>query len=734
VSEGNLFSRLRERKVFRTAGYYILAAWLALQVGDVVVEPAGLPDWSMSALLYLLVFGFPVAVFLGWRYDITENGVVRTGSPGAKDGAFVSPGLKLSDYVIVCLLFCALGYSVYHVLSVEHDLPAEASTAESQPVQADIASIAVLPFADLSGEQDREYLGDGISDTVTHVLSQVEGLNVTARTSSFAFKNRALGIREIAESLGVAHILEGSVQSSDTKVRIIARLINAETGTEVWSGYYDRDFASIFDIQDEIAQEVATALVTNVLQHKDVVVASTYQPDLGAFEQLILGRKAYETGTEAGYLEARERYDAAVALDPDYALAYVMLAQVVPFTAENQQSGHAEAIQLTRPLLQKALDLDPLLPEAHAAQAQVFLAMKEFAAAEEAANRALELSPSFAAANAALADIYSTQSRFEESLVYARKAAELDPEDNQYQQRLAVSLWSLGRSEAAISVLKDNLRRHPSVPANFLMIARYLRQMGRSGEAHYWTVYALELDPESMSIQWAYCLSLLQLWDIDGARQCTESYLERYPGDAEATNYLAHLTGNADLGLSNAREQVEANPNFWYRKMQLADWLIQAGFYEETLSLFRESFPGLYGEPPEVNDMTIWAARNLIQAYRALGRNSEADDLIEAGLAHLERQRKLQGTHLSSGIDDVYLLALQGSYGQAIESLRQAIDRDWQFYSFGLILARGFPEELLADPRFISQVERQSALMKQQRDWYESNSSVDLLASSRRAG
>ena len=344
----------------------------------------------------------------------------------------------------------------------------------------------------------------------------------------------------------------------------------------------------------------------------------------------------------------------------------------------------------------------------------------------KSANRALELRPSYADAYSALTDIYITQSRFDEALVTARKAAELDPEDNEYQQELARVLWSLGRSEAAIDVVREAIARKPKLPFNYITLARYLLQTGHSGEAQYWTGRALELDPESQNLQFNYCLGLLQFWAVEEARTCLRGFLEEYPGNPEATNYLAHLTGDIELGLSNGRRQVEQNPDFWYRKMQLADWLVRAEAYEDLLALFREAFPALYADPPEVNDMTVWAARNVVQALQGLGREEDARKLIVAGLKHLGRQRKLQGTHLATGIDDVYFLAYAGEYDRAITRLREAIDRDWQFYSFGLLIPADLPQSFVEDPRFQEQVERLGKIMTEERAWYEENKGRNL--------
>ena len=187
-------------------------------------------------------------------------------------------------------------------------------------------SIAVLAFADMSPDQDQEYFANGLSDTLMHVLAQVSGLKVTAKTSSFYFKGKNIDIAEIARKLNVGTILEGSVQKSGNRVRVIAQLINAGDGTHLWSMSFDRDLQDIFAIQDEIAREVVKALKVTLLDAEEERLAHRYQPTLEAYGELILGHQAMAKRTAAGLAAAEQHFKEAIELDPAYALAYVGLA------------------------------------------------------------------------------------------------------------------------------------------------------------------------------------------------------------------------------------------------------------------------------------------------------------------------------------------------------------------------------------------------------------------------
>jgi hypothetical protein len=182
-----------------------------------------------------------------------------------------------------------------------------------------------------------------------------------------------------------------------------------------------------------------------------------------------------------------------------------------------------------------------------------------------------------------------------------------------------------------------------------------------------------------------------------------------------------------DLAIRNLEAEVEKNPNFWYRKMQLAEWLNVAGRHEEVIEMGRSVFPALYTDAPVVNNGNIWMARSVTEAMLDVGQDDQAMKIIEAGLEHLSMQRKLQGGGIASGTDDVMFLGMRGDITAAVERLREAIDRDWQFYSFGLMFPRAWPEALYNDPRFQEQVERQREKMAEQRAWYAENRERDLL-------
>jgi TolB-like protein/predicted Zn-dependent protease len=656
---------------------------------------------------------------LSWRYDIGEHGIVRT-RRGIEDDDTPPEGLKAVDYLLLLVLLGIGGAALYQLLPVAQQAD-EAQRAVADGALPELApnSIAVLPFADISQGGDQQFLGDGISDTVMHVLSQIGELSVTARTSSFAFKGQNVSVKDIAKVLSVAHVLEGSVQRAGDKVRIIARLIDARVGTEVWSGYYDRAVDSIFAIQDEIAQEVAAALTTKVLKRdKGVEIEQDYRPSLAAYEKFILGKQALSKPTKEDAREAVALFSEAIAEDPDYALAYVYKTIAVRVAATMQT--HRQVLEEAAGYVAKALDLDPQLAEAHGENASILISMKRLPEAEAALKRALELQPSYAEGYAKYSNLHYMRGELDEALTMIRKAVELDPQEERYKRQLAQALWAVGRAEEAVARAKDAIERNPTVPSNYRMLSRWMEQMGEVGRSAYLIEHVARMDDQNPDVQRLRCLALTQLWARERALECYETYLEAHPGDTEAMQHIAILTRDQELGLENMRKAVAETPKFWYRRYQLSDWLVQAEEWEETIETLKPAAPKIFEATPTVDDFTSWAVRNAGQALFALGEEAQATAMLEAGLDYLERRRKLKAAGFVAGVEDVYYLLILGRVDEGLRELQRAVDAGWRFYSYGA-LNDPFFDPYRDDPRFEEAYRTVQEDMAEQLAWFDAH-------------
>ena len=312
----NFFTELKRRHVFRIGIAYLVVAWLLTQVVGVIGPMFGLPSWFPRGVVILLAVGFPVALIVAWAFELTPEGVKRTDElDEAVPKRAVSTGRKL-DFVIIGALIMALGYFAWGRYYGGRETGVTAS---------DDKSIAVLPFEDYSAKHDQGYFADGISEEILNSLAGVQGLQVTAKASSFYFKGRNEDLRSIGEKLGVENILGGSVRKEGDTVRITAQLNNARTGTQLWSKSYDRKMVDIFSVQENIAQSVAQAIGVSLgVGEVGRVEGMTRNPD--AFDEFLKGEALANQLTADGLRQALDHLERAVAFDPSFALAWTGIA------------------------------------------------------------------------------------------------------------------------------------------------------------------------------------------------------------------------------------------------------------------------------------------------------------------------------------------------------------------------------------------------------------------------
>ena len=269
----SLFQELKRRNVIKVAIGYIVVAWLVAQVLQLVFESFGTPDWVMKTVLVLMAVGLLFALFFAWAFELTPEGLKREHEVDRSQSIAPQTGKKLNN-MIFFVMALAIAYFAYDKFLLSGTREAALVEATRQTVTEQAAeesnsepdkSVAVLPFVDMSPNKDQEYFTDGLTENLLNALAQLSELKVAGRTSSFAFKNRNEDLRSIGEQLGVAHLLEGSVQKSGERVRITAQLVSAVDGYHLWSQTYDRTLEDIFAVQDEIASEVAGAMKITLL-------------------------------------------------------------------------------------------------------------------------------------------------------------------------------------------------------------------------------------------------------------------------------------------------------------------------------------------------------------------------------------------------------------------------------------------------------------------------------------
>jgi TolB-like protein len=396
----SLFQELKRRNVIKVAIAYIVVAWLVAQVLQLVFESFGTPEWVMKTVLVLMAAGLAFALIFAWAFELTPEGLKREKEVDRSRSITPQTGQKLNR-LIIAVMALAIGYFAWD--KFVHSGPqapgpvetAGQETAEQAPAPAvsePDKSVAVLPFVDMSPERDQEYFTDGLTENLLNALAQLRELKVAGRTSSFAFKGRNEDLRDIGEQLGVAHILEGSVQKSGQRVRVTAQLVSAGDGYHLWSQTYDRTLEDIFAVQDEIATEVATAMRVTLLGHGSEAGASASPQAGDAYNDYLKG--LYELNR--GNLEANERaisyFQRALEQDPKLALAWAGLSLAVAYVTGFVDTDFNAGYEKARSQALRALELDPNLPEGHLALAGIQQSLDwDWAAAEASLNRALAI-------------------------------------------------------------------------------------------------------------------------------------------------------------------------------------------------------------------------------------------------------------------------------------------------------------------------------------------------------
>jgi adenylate cyclase len=365
-------TELKRRKVYRVALVYSAVGWALLEMADVVLPRLGLPDWTVNAVLAVVLLGFPIAIVFAWIFDLSPQGVVRTEpiSPEAHHHRFSITSVV--EFVLICILVATVGYLYVDRLSLQKRLVEPETATQDKPEvthHEQYRAIAVLPFVDMSEAGDQAWFAEGIAEELLHALAAVEELQVMARTSSFAFKNTDKTIAEIADILGVEAVLEGSVRRSGERVRVTAQLIDARSGYHIWSGSYDRQLSDIFQLQDELARGIVQALrlELGVERTEPLIAEQTTRPE--AYEAFIRGRANFDFANPKDLNQSIRFFEIAVKADPTYAKAwgYLALARTygVLWLSVNEVSAPATMAY------EKALSLDPDQSQALTAKAMM---------------------------------------------------------------------------------------------------------------------------------------------------------------------------------------------------------------------------------------------------------------------------------------------------------------------------------------------------------------------------
>lgn len=450
---------LRRRNVVKVAVAYAIAGWLIIQISDTVFPRLGLPDWTVTFIIALVGIGFPLSLIFAWAFELTPEGIKKSKEVDITESVTDRTGKKLNG-VIISVLSVALFFVV-----IERIFFAKASILEdaSNTAHIESASIAVLPFVNMSGDQDNEYFSDGLSEELLNGLAKLEDIQVAGRTSSFQFKNTNPDLRDVGSTLGVKHILEGSVRKSGNRIRITAQLIQADNGFHLWSETYDRELTvdDIFDIQEEITRMVVKELKIRLLPEEETELDTRPTLDIEAYNAYLAATQLEVSGDLADLERAIAKYKEAIRLDPTFSLAYARLAYAYGDLNWKGNLSLEEMKVLMRENIDKALLINGNEGKAYEALGYYYLNIEDNQKALETYERAIELLPGDSEVLVGYHDVLHEFGRHPESHKILEKAYQIDPLNPDIAAHLGGHYVSLGDPEKGLKLYEDVLERYP---------------------------------------------------------------------------------------------------------------------------------------------------------------------------------------------------------------------------------------------------------------------------------
>ena len=714
----SFFDELKRRNVFRVGAAYTVAAWLLLQITDVVVPILQLPDSVPRLILLLLFVGFVLALIFAWAYELTPEGVKREAEVDRAESVTRHTGRKL-DFAIIALLAVAIVYLVIDNYVLD-DPPGETAVVER--------SIAVLPFRNRSSLEQDSFFADGIHDDLLTQLSRVSSLQkVISRTSTEQYRDTTKPVRQIGEELGVANIVEGGVQRAGDQVRINVQLIDARTDEHVWAATYDRELTvdNLFGMQTEITREIVAALHGALSDNEAEALQSRPTSSLEAYEQYTMGRIELRKRTAASLARAKSHFEKAIELDPDYALAYVGLANVFAVMPEHAGAIRAELEAPRQRAVDKALMLDPTSGEAYANLANLRFRQGELDKAEEYFVKAIQLSPNYPTAYHWYGMLLRDNGRLEEALLQVRKAIELDPLGRSPLGVYGSILRRLGRPEEAKALFRSAIERDPQAPDHYSSTGLLLVYEGRLAEGLKWVREALRLNPGKFVYLRNTCYIRISLADYEGAEQCIDEFEAAFPHVSVRYRSLVQTyRGKLDKAISVLDNLEAKHPENSY-PITRARILFAAGQSAAALTLLAKQFPDLAGnEDVQIDKRNVEDAVFVALALNDTGNKERADYLFDASLEVLETLHRVRGD-APVGLLDVYIHAARNDEKAAKAALREAFDMGWRLDIANLRLPP--LEAWLSDPEWLAIVEQFEADLARQRQWYEEHKDDPLL-------
>ena len=543
----NFFAELKRRNVYKVAVAYIVAGW-ALSQGIAQVLPVfDIPNLVIRLIVLLIIVGLPVALILAWMFEMTPEGIKRTATADAMPAAARSKKHTWIYVVVIAGLF-SIGLFFLGRYTASRTAEDGRPGGPSLPQK----SIAVLPFDNLSRDPDNAYFAEGVQDEILTRLAKVADLKVISRTSTQHFKSAPENLPQIAKQLGVTNILEGSVQKAADQVRVNVQLINAITDAHVWADTYDRKLTDIFAVESEIAKNIAETLQARLSGSEKTSIAKTPTVNPEAYELYLKGRFFWNKRTGTDLRKAIDYFNQAIAKDPNYALAYVGLADSYLLLSSYAAVSPAESLPPARSALKKALELDDSLAEAHASFGLLTTLELDLHRALDELKRAVELKPNYATAHHWLALAHLTLAQFDSAISEAKRAIELDPLSLVINADTSWIYFSARRYDEAEAQVRKTLEIGPQFFLAHYYLGEVLQFKAHLSEAiaEFQKAFELNNDPYSLAM-------LGQAYGRNGQRDEAQKILARLNEEAKSHYVAPYALALVQIALGDKDRAIE---------------------------------------------------------------------------------------------------------------------------------------------------------------------------------
>ncbi len=723
------WQELRRRRVHRMSGFYIVGAWLVIQVADVFFPAWGLPETAVRFLIIATILCFPIALIFSWTFDITTSGIVRT--EPADPGDIIDNSFKRSDYIVLVALL-AIGAAIVFGSLQKIAEEVDDGVAAAKKIAN---SVAILPFVNLDTNPDTGYFSDGVTEEILHRLSSLKALHILSRTSSFAFRNSNEGPARISEILGVRYLLHGSVRRDKDFVRVTARLID-DTGYQVWSETFDRKLEGIFAIQSEIANTVASRIEREIIPPAELPAGRT-TTNMEAYDAYLVGRAFINARTPGYQNKAIAAFEKAIHLDENYAPPYAGLAIALGLGGGNDD--WVAALEFALRAAETAIELDPKLAEGHAALGLLLMpgaidfgdTENKLERAERSLRLALDLDPTLSNASNWLSSVLRQQGRGEEANAVLEQGLLIDPlspilsanlsnrlrrlGELERAERLALRLTYLpeppefsytslsalyadaGEFDKALHWVKEGMlaAARSRVSGSSAVLAGRYERLGLTEDSDYWIAGAVARAREP---EWKFWFKATQ-FQIRGDRAGISAAIDKY----------RTALGTRIDGLQGRHAVKYAAANIYVENFDVGIDVLENAFDLESLSKLDDL--------ESLEDLE--SLHFLAYAYQQVGRDDEANVL----LARLHEQ--LNAYVVEQNMDygplhhvRVQNFGLRGDLDAAADAMEAAVKAGWLRYIW--VMNDPSWAETIADPRIASmlddvkvELERQRAVVKQ---------------------